>query len=108
MSIVIHEKKCKGCKLCIAACPYGEIILREKKAVLTAGCTSCGACIDSCPHGAIAFEGVQERVHMDVALFKGIYVFVEQDHQTASKVSLELLGRARGLANEYSKLGKNR
>jgi len=107
MSIVVHEEKCKGCKLCIAACPYGEIVLREKKAVLTAGCTNCGACIDSCPHGAIAFEGVQERVHMDVAPFKGIYVFIEQDNQTASKVSLELLGKARGLANEYSKLGKN-
>ena len=107
MSIVVHEEKCKGCKLCIAACPYGEIILREKKAVLTAGCTNCGACLDSCRHGAITFEGVQERVHMDVAPFKGIYVFIEQDNQTASKVSLELLGKARGLANEYSKLGKN-
>jgi electron transfer flavoprotein alpha subunit/NAD-dependent dihydropyrimidine dehydrogenase PreA subunit len=106
MSIVVHEKKCKGCKLCIAACPYGEIILREKKAVLTAGCTHCGACIDSCQHGAIAFEGDQERVHMDVARFQGIYVFIEQDNQTASKVSLELLGKARGLAHEYSKLGK--
>jgi len=44
---------------------------------------------------------------MDVAPCKGIYVFIEQDNQTASKVSLELLGKARGLANEYSKLGKN-
>ena len=44
---------------------------------------------------------------MDAALFKGIHVFVEQDNQTVSKVSLELLGKARGLANEYSNLGKN-
>ena len=107
MPIVVHEKKCQGCELCIAACPYGAIILRKKKAVWTAGCTNCGACIDSCPHGAITFEEVQERIHMDVALFKGIYVFIEQDNQTASKVSLELLGKARALAHEYSNLGKN-
>lgn len=42
---------------------------------------------------------------MDVAPFKGIYVFIEQSNRTASKVSLELLGAARGLANEFSRLG---
>jgi len=107
MSVVVHEEKCKGCKLCIAACPYAAIDMQEKKAVLNAGCTNCGACIDSCEFGAITFEGSQERVRMDVAPFKGIYVFIEQDNQTASKVSLELLGKARGLADEFSRQGKN-
>jgi electron transfer flavoprotein alpha subunit len=44
---------------------------------------------------------------MDVASFEGIYVFIEQDNQTASKVSLELLGKAQGLADEFLKQGKN-
>ena len=107
MSVVVHEEKCKGCKLCVAACPYAAINIQEKKAVLNAECTNCGACIDSCEFDAIAFEGSQERICMDVAPFKGIYVFIEQGNQTASKVSLELLGKARGLANEFSRLGKN-
>lgn len=107
MSVVVHEEKCKGCKLCVAACPYAAINIQEKKAVLNAGCTNCGACIDSCEFDAIAFEGSQERICMDVAPFKGIYVFIEQGNQTASKVSLELLGKAWGLANEFSRLGKN-
>ncbi len=106
MPVVIHEEKCKGCKLCVAACPYAAINIQKKKAVLNAGCTNCGACIDSCEFGAISFEGSQERIRMDVAPFKGIYVFIEQDRQAVSKVSLELLGKARGLANEFSKLGK--
>ena len=107
MSVVVHEEKCKGCKLCVAACPYGVISIQKKKAVLKAGCTNCGACIDSCEFGAITFEGSQERIRMDIAPFKGIYVFIEQDKQTASKASLELLGKARELANEFSRLGKN-
>ncbi|MBN2437685.1 MAG: FAD-binding protein, partial [Deltaproteobacteria bacterium] len=106
MSVVIHEEKCTGCKRCIAACPYGAISLQKKKAVLNAACTSCGACIDSCKFSAIAFEGIQERIQMDVAPFKGIYVFIEHQDQTPSKVSLELLGKARGLAEEFSRLGK--
>ena len=107
MSVVIHEEKCKGCELCVAACPYSVIIVQEKKAVLGDGCTICGACIDSCEFEAITFEGSQERICMDVAPFKGIYVFIEHDKQTASKVSLELLGKAQGLANEFSRQGKN-
>ncbi len=89
------------------ACPYGAIRMREKKAVIGEGCTNCGSCIDSCEFDAIAFGGSQERIRMDVAPFHGIYVFVEMENQTASKVSLELLGKGRGLANEFSKQGKD-
>ena len=88
------------------ACPYGAIRMREKKAVIGEGCTNCGSCIDSCEFGAIGFGGSRERIRMDVTPFHGIYVFVEHDNQTVSKVSLELLGKGRGLAKEFSKQGK--
>lgn len=107
MPVVVHEKRCNGCERCVAACPYAAINIHENKAVLNAGCTSCGACIDSCQLGAFTFEGSQERICMDVSLFNGIHVFIEHEDRTASKVSLELLGKARELANEYLKQGKN-
>ena len=106
MPVVVDKEKCKGCKLCVAACPYAAINIQEEKAVLNDGCTNCGACIDSCEFGAMAFEGSEERIRMNIAPFKGIYVFVEQDNQATSKVSLELLGKARGLANEFLRQGK--
>jgi electron transfer flavoprotein alpha subunit len=107
MPVVVNEEKCNECKLCVATCPYEAIDIQEKKAVFRAECTNCGVCIDSCELGAIASDGSEERIRMDIAQFKGIYVFIEQANQTASKVSLELLGKARGLANEYSRQGKN-
>ena len=107
MPVFVHEEKCTECKRCVAACPYEVIDIQEKRVVLKAECTRCGACIDSCEFGAIAFEGPEDRVRMDVGLFKGIYVFIEQAGQTVSKVSLELLGKARGLADAYARQGKN-
>ena len=107
MPVIVHEEKCTGCKLCVAACPYTAISMQEDKAVLLSGCTYCGACIDTCEFGAITFEDFQGRLCMDVALFKGIHVFIEHDNQTASKVSLELLGKARGLVDEFSRQGKD-
>lgn len=107
MPVVVHRDKCKGCKRCIEACPYAAIRIEDKKAVPSAGCTHCGACIDSCRFGAIGFEGSQERIRMDCAPFKGIHVFIEHSHTTASRVSLELLGAARGLAEEFSRLGRS-
>lgn len=106
MSVVIRQDHCKGCKLCIASCPYGAIGFENKKAFLTSQCTHCGACLDSCEFGAIAYEGPEERMRMDIAPFKGIYVFTEQDNGTISNVSLELLGKARELADEFSRLGR--
>lgn len=90
----------------MSACPYSAIIMADKKASLTDGCTHCGACIDSCQFEAIGFDGAQERVKMDTASFSGIYVVVEQDNGTISNVSLQLLGKARKLAEEYKSQDK--
>lgn len=107
MSVIVHGERCTGCENCVTACPYAAIGMQEKKAVVGPECTYCGACVDSCEEGAVSYEGSQGRICMDVNLFKGIHVFIEHDAQIASKVSLELLGKARGLAREFSQQGKN-
>lgn len=60
--VQIDESECKGCGLCIEACPPKVICMREqlnhygyRTAVYSGtGCTGCGICFVACPEpGAI-------------------------------------------------------
>lgn len=55
-TVTIEISRCKGCELCIPACPPGVLrmsIERNELGVpypeLLPGCTGCGACLLVCP-----------------------------------------------------------
>ena len=58
--IVFLEERCKGCRLCVDACPAGIIgpsghFNHQGYEVMTAGdgCTGCASCAVMCPDTAI-------------------------------------------------------
>jgi len=64
--IIVNESKCKGCELCISACPRGLIKLDTERinamgyhpSMLTdeEKCIGCAMCAMMCPHVAITVE----------------------------------------------------
>ena len=49
MAIKIINDKCKGCSLCVKACPFDALKLVDRIAVVDEGkCTNCNACIAKC------------------------------------------------------------
>jgi 2-oxoglutarate ferredoxin oxidoreductase subunit delta len=60
--IVVDEERCKGCELCIPACPKNIMVMSEKinkkgyhpaKQIKPEECTGCAFCAIVCPDVAI-------------------------------------------------------
>lgn len=83
-AVISDPKKCIVCKLCVSACPMGNISVSPitKKIVK---CTLCGgdpACVRVCPSGAIKYEdattGNISKKKIIAEKFKDLFAEVEK------------------------------
>jgi electron transfer flavoprotein alpha subunit len=96
LAVKINPEKCSLCSVCVSACPFGALELKDDKIVVKESCTLCGACQEACPNEAVLLEEPQKApVSSD---HKGVWVFVEQRNGKIKSVSLELLAKASDLA----------
>jgi 2-oxoglutarate ferredoxin oxidoreductase subunit delta len=60
--VVIDDKRCKGCAICVAVCPQQSLAIQDAFnpagyffPAMTGGaeCTGCGACVKLCPDFAV-------------------------------------------------------
>ena len=69
--IEVSEEECKGCGLCVIACPPGVMRMSEKlnsrgyhpAVYVGSGCTGCGICFFACPEpGALTIYTLAKTV----------------------------------------------
>jgi electron transfer flavoprotein alpha subunit len=100
MAIHIELEKCNGCGKCSRSCPYQALEILDKKAVwFEDRCTLCGACLTSCKFEALSGR-IPKRTVPDFSDYKDVLVFIEMQNGAFHRSATELLGCARGLADE--------
>ena len=67
-AIVVDTERCKGCDLCVVACPLSVIQLAKEvnvkgynfaQSILEDTCNGCGSCATVCPDGCITVYKVK-------------------------------------------------
>lgn len=87
--------------MCVKACPFGAIVIENKKAVIDLDkCTLCGACVEPCKFEAIVIQEKEEKAKVDFSAYKDVWVFAEQKKGNIQSISFELLGKGRELADK--------
>jgi heterodisulfide reductase subunit A-like polyferredoxin len=60
----VNERRCSGCELCIAACPYDARVKDTERGVVVvraALCQGCGACVTACPNAAASLAELDDK-----------------------------------------------
>ncbi|OGI06360.1 MAG: electron transfer flavoprotein subunit alpha [Candidatus Margulisbacteria bacterium GWF2_35_9] len=100
--IRVITEKCKGCNLCVKACGFGAVTIKDKLAIIDlAKCTYCGACEDVCKFKAI--EIIRDDVDRSgFKSYKGVWVYGENRDGEFAEVVFELIGEGKKLAKKLN------
>jgi electron transfer flavoprotein alpha subunit len=97
--MLVHLEKIPDLGKLAGLCPFGAIEIGPGGVSVTAACRMCKLCIKNGPPGA--FELAQgKRAELDKSAWKGIAVYIDQTEGEIHPVSLELVGKARELAQK--------
>ncbi len=102
----VKESRCTLCGKCIKACPFDALEICDKRLIIGPECVLCGACVKVCPENALYIqESSPVAKSLNTSRWRGVWVFLELNageggEPQIAKVSLELIGKGRQLADE--------
>ncbi|CAD7770351.1 MAG: Caffeyl-CoA reductase-Etf complex subunit CarE [Candidatus Methanoperedenaceae archaeon GB50] len=100
MELILNKEKCNGCGACIDACPFSALIMKEGYPEATEECRLCGLCVNACPEEAISLPEELKKKKRPIKKARDVWVYAEHRDGKLARVSFELLGKGRELADK--------
>ncbi len=97
--LVFDVTKIKDIDAFLKLCPFGALSYEKTDIAVSAACKMCKICVKKGPEGAAVYEE-EETPKVNKKLWKGIAVYVDHDGDEIHPVTLELIGKARELADK--------
>ncbi len=101
--LIIHKEKITDREALIKLCPFGAIVPEGDSVAINDACKMCRLCIKKGPPGAVEYVEDQKPA-LDKAKWRGIAVYAEGTKDGIHPVSLELIGKARELAEKTGQM----
>lgn len=99
--LVVNQEKITNVEELMKICPFGAMEVIEGKLEIGAACKMCRLCVKKGPQGAV--EYIEEKVEeIDKSLWSGVTVYVDHVEGDIHPVTLELIGKARELADKVN------
>ncbi|MBM6860443.1 electron transfer flavoprotein subunit alpha [Clostridium saudiense] len=99
--LVINQDKITNIEELIKLCPFNAMEVNDGNVEINSACKMCKLCVRRGPEGAVVFVE-DEKVEIDKSLWSGIAVYVDHLEGNIHPVTLELIGKARELANKVN------
>ena len=97
--LIINTEKITDIPSFLKLCPFGALEYKDAAVSPTAACKMCKICVKKGPEGAA--EIVEEDASViDKSEWRGICVYVDHEAGNIHPVTLELIGKARELADK--------
>lgn len=100
--LIVHQDKVTDIAAMVALCPFKALEDNNGKLEINAGCKLCKLCVKKGQPGAVEFVEEEVGPQVDKSLWKGITVYVDHVEGEIHPVTLELLGKARELADKIN------
>lgn len=97
--LIINQDKVGNKDELVKICHFGALEIKDDKLDINSGCKMCKLCVRKGPEGAVVFIE-DEKKEIDKSLWNGIAVYVDHVDGEIHPVTLELIGKARELADK--------